>query len=202
MVHHNVAIWAINQRTRPTIGVRGVAARGFFPKNPFPGKFWRPLAMCMYCARLVSFYLRTALTVAISMTRSKGSSKPSFTIPPMSLSLTDIDSEVLLSVVEHVFLPPKLPQEATEEDTERKLNVALCHVLIHVAAAFRRYLPPSGEFVWDRMLKMMGFISRAASAPLVEAELVGALSDLRVGGGLELPPAFRMTDYLCFQMSS
>ena len=120
----------------------------------------------------------------------------------MSLSLTDIDSDVLLSVVEHVFLPPKLPKQAPEEHAERKLNVALCHILIHVAAAFRRYLPPSGELVWNRMLKMMGFISRAASAPLVEAELQGALLDLHVGGGLELPPACRITDYLRFQMSS
>lgn len=120
----------------------------------------------------------------------------------MSHSLTDINSEILLSVVEHIFLSPKLPQEAPEENAERKLNVALCHILIHAAAAFRRYLPSSGELVWDRMQKMMGFISRAASAPLVEAELEGALSGLRVGGGLELSPACRMTVYLRFQMSS
>jgi hypothetical protein len=108
-----------------------------------------------------------------------------FTIT-MSLSLTDLDSDVLRSVVEHVFLPPKLPQEAPNADAERGTNVAPCHILIHAAAAFRQYLSPSQELVWARMQKMMGFIYRAASSPLVEAELKGALSALSAGGGLAL----------------
>jgi hypothetical protein len=61
----------------------------------------------------------------------------------MSLSLTDLDSDGLRSVVEHVFLPPELPQEAPEGDAERGTNVALCHILMHAAAAFRQYLSPS-----------------------------------------------------------
>lgn len=102
----------------------------------------------------------------------------------MSLSLADLDSEVLRSVVEHVFLPPKLPQEAPDMDAERGTNVALCHILIHAAAAFRQYLSPSQWLVWDRMPKMMDSIYRAANAPLVDAELEGVLTDLAVDGGL------------------
>ncbi|KAH9164496.1 hypothetical protein EDB89DRAFT_2077996 [Lactarius sanguifluus] len=94
------------------------------------------------------------------------------------MSLTDIDSGVLRSVVEHVFLPPKLPQA---EEAEVGTNVALCHILIHVAAAFHQYLPSSKEPVWTRMQKMMGSIYRIAKAPLVEAELEEALADLAVG---------------------
>ncbi|KAF8259222.1 hypothetical protein EI94DRAFT_1813682 [Lactarius quietus] len=99
----------------------------------------------------------------------------------MSLLPTDIDSDVLLSVVEHVFLPPKLPQESPGEDAERESNVVLCHILIHAATAFLQYLSPSQELVWARMLKMMAFIDRAASAPLVEEELERDLSTLKDG---------------------
>jgi hypothetical protein len=110
----------------------------------------------------------------------------------MSLSLTDLDSDVLRSVVEHVFLPPKLPQEASKADAERETNVALCHILICAAAAFRQYLSPSQELVWARMQKIMGYIYRAATTPLVEAELKGVLSALSAGGGLALPLTSRM----------
>ncbi|KAH9013669.1 hypothetical protein EDB84DRAFT_1671224 [Lactarius hengduanensis] len=99
----------------------------------------------------------------------------------MSLSLTDIDSDALRSIVEHVFLPPKLPQKSPEEEAERGTNMALCHILIHAAAAFRPYLPPSQELVWTRMQKMMRYIHRSARAPLTEAQLQGILSDLAVG---------------------
>ncbi|KAH9035653.1 hypothetical protein EDB85DRAFT_1889231 [Lactarius pseudohatsudake] len=97
------------------------------------------------------------------------------------MSLIDIDSGVLHSVVEHVFLPPKLPQEALAGEAEVRTNVALCHILVHAAAAFHQYLPSSKEPVWTRMQKMMGSIYRTARAPLVEAELEGALADLAVG---------------------
>ena len=105
----------------------------------------------------------------------------------MDLPLTDIDSVVLRSVIEHIFLPPKLPQAAPAKEAELGTNVALCHILLHAAADFRPYLSKSlpQEVVWDRMLKMVESIYRATMAPLVEEELKGALSDLDVGGGLE-----------------
>jgi hypothetical protein len=111
----------------------------------------------------------------------------------MSLSPSDIDSDDLLSVIEHVFLPPKLPQQAPEEDAERRSEMAMCHILIHAAAAFHQHLLPSQGPLWDRMEKMMGFVYRAASSPLVEAELEGVLSALRTGGGLASSLTSRMT---------
>ena len=102
----------------------------------------------------------------------------------MSLSLTDLDSDILRSIVEHVFLPPKLPQVAPKGDLERGTNVELCHILINAATAFRQYLPPSQKLVWDRMPKMMDSIYQAANAPLVEAKLEEVLTGLAVNGWL------------------
>ncbi|KAI9447738.1 hypothetical protein H4582DRAFT_2137682, partial [Lactarius indigo] len=94
---------------------------------------------------------------------------------------TDINPDDLLSVVEHVFLPPRLPQKAPTERAEGGTNVALCHVLIQAARAFRQYLTPTQQSIWARVMKMMGTIYQTARAPLVETELEGALSVLAVG---------------------
>ncbi|KAH9063764.1 hypothetical protein EDB83DRAFT_804615 [Lactarius deliciosus] len=99
----------------------------------------------------------------------------------MSLTHPDIDSGALLSVVEHVFLPPKLPQEAQTGKADRETNMALCHILLQVAATFHQYLLPSQEFVWTRMERMIKSIQRAATASPIERELGSAFSNLVVG---------------------
>ncbi|KAH9028432.1 hypothetical protein EDB83DRAFT_2526323 [Lactarius deliciosus] len=99
----------------------------------------------------------------------------------MILHTTDIHTDILLSVIEHIFLPPKLPQEAPTEEAEREINVALCHILIQAARTFSQGLPPLRQSLWARMIKMMGSIYRAARVPLAEAELAGALSGLATG---------------------
>ena len=113
------------------------------------------------------------------------------TIPPneMSLHTTDIDSVTLLSVVEHVFLPPKLPQEALTEEAERQTNVALCRILIQAARVFLDDLPTLQQPLWSRMIKMMLSIYQAARVPRVEVELVRVLLHLVVGGALEFARA-------------
>ena len=103
----------------------------------------------------------------------------------MSVYNTDIDSDTLLSVVEHVFLPPKLPQEAPTEEAERRTNVALCHILIQAARAFLKDLSPIRLPLWGRMITMMESISQAVKVPRVEVELVRVLSKLVIGGALE-----------------
>ena len=104
----------------------------------------------------------------------------------MSHHSPDIESDVLLSVVEHVFLPPKLPQTAPTKDAECATNVALCHILIEAAQAFSEGLSesPLRQSLWARMIKMIRSIYWAAKSPLSEAELKGTLSDLVIQGGL------------------
>ncbi|KAH9030130.1 hypothetical protein EDB85DRAFT_2247266 [Lactarius pseudohatsudake] len=99
----------------------------------------------------------------------------------MDPPITDINPDDLLSVVQHVFLPPRLPQKAPTDKAECGTNTALCHVLIQAARAFCQYLSPTQQSIWAPMIKMMETIYQTARAPLVEAELKGALSDLAVG---------------------
>jgi hypothetical protein len=102
----------------------------------------------------------------------------------MSISLPD---SVLLSVVEHVFLPPKLPQHAPTEEVERSINVTLCHILLQAARAFSEDISPSQQLLWSRMINMMESVQWSAEGALAETGLKDTFSNLAVGGGPELP---------------
>ena len=89
---------------------------------------------------------------------------------------------ILHSVIEHVFMPPKLPQKAPGDDMEKEVNVALCDNLIEAAQDFIQHVPPSQSPLWTRMIKMMQSARRAATASFKEADLQRALSDMAIGG--------------------
>ena len=93
-----------------------------------------------------------------------------------------IDSNVLRSVVEHVFIPPKLPQKDPGEQMEQKINVALCGTLIEAAHDFLQHIPSSEHPPWMRIIKMMESVRSAVMIPFKETELRSTLSEMAVGG--------------------
>ena len=93
-----------------------------------------------------------------------------------------VDSNVLRSVIEHVFMPPELPQTHPGNRTESKTNEALCINLIRAARDFLQGLPPSQYPSLGKMIKMIDLVRRAAKAPFEEVELQRTLSDMTTGG--------------------
>jgi hypothetical protein len=93
----------------------------------------------------------------------------------------DPDS-ILNSVIEHVFMPPKLPQEAPDGDIEQKVNVALCDNLIEATQVFIQNVSPSHFPLWSRMIKTMQLARRSATASFKEADLRQAFSEMVIGG--------------------
>jgi hypothetical protein len=91
-------------------------------------------------------------------------------------------SNILRSVVEHVFMPPKLPQKDPGEQIEQNVNVALCNNLIEAAQGFLQGLPSSQSSLWMRMIKMMDLACCAAAAPYGEEGLRRTLLDMAAGG--------------------
>ena len=94
----------------------------------------------------------------------------------------NLNSEILRSVIDHVFLPLKLPQAHPGEQKEQKTNVALCDSLIEAAQNFLQLLPPAEGPLWMQMIKMMELARRAAKAPFNEVDLQRVLSDMCIGG--------------------
>ena len=91
-------------------------------------------------------------------------------------------NSVLYSVVEHVFIPPKLPQEDPGEDIEQKTNVALCNNLIEAAQKFLQSLPAAESPLWIRMIKTLELVRLAATVPFNGADLQRVLSYMTIGG--------------------
>jgi len=92
------------------------------------------------------------------------------------------NTKSLHSVIEHVFMPPKLPQLYPSEGEEHELNVVLCDSLIKAAQDFLQVLPSSQHPLWMQMIKMMELARRAAEAPLAVVELQRVLLDMAIGG--------------------
>jgi len=93
-----------------------------------------------------------------------------------------LDSEILRLVIDHVFMPPKLPRVHPGRQEEQKTNVALCNSLIEAAQDFLQFLPPSEGPLWLQMIKMMELARRAAKAPFNKVDLQRVLSDMGIGG--------------------
>jgi hypothetical protein len=116
-------------------------------------------------------------------------------------SYDNLDSDILRSVVEHIFVPPKLPQEAPDEETERKTNITLCNSLMEAAQDFLKIIPFSERPLWMYMVKMIKLAHRAAKAPFEKADLQRVLSDMARGGAhrqLAFYPAFSFDTGLTF----
>jgi hypothetical protein len=92
------------------------------------------------------------------------------------------DPDILRSVIEHVFLPPRLPQAGPSQETEHKTNVALCNSLVEAARDFLQIVIYSQRPLWKHMIKMMELAHRAATVPFEEADLQYVFSDMAVGG--------------------
>jgi hypothetical protein len=94
-----------------------------------------------------------------------------------------LNSKILRSVIDHVFLPPTpLPQSHPGKRKERKINMALCNSLIQAAQDFLQFLPDSESPLWMHMIKMMKLARHAAKAPFKAVDLQRTLSDLAPGG--------------------
>jgi hypothetical protein len=100
----------------------------------------------------------------------------------MSFSVAEIDPKTLTSIVEHVFMPPKLPQQGPTEIAEQETNAALCHLLLEAACSFHLCLSHSQKSIWTHMIKMMELVWRDVRAPSDETDLQSTLSSLTVGG--------------------
>jgi hypothetical protein len=91
------------------------------------------------------------------------------------------DSHILRSVVEHVFMPPKLPQEDPGDQIKQITDIALCDKL-EVARDFLPDVPSSQCSLWMHMIKMMELARCAVEVPLEEADLQRVFSNMAIGG--------------------
>jgi len=100
----------------------------------------------------------------------------------MSILIANSDSHILRSIVEHVFMPPKLPQEDPGDQIARRTNLALCDNLLEAARDFLPDVPTSQSSLWMHMIKMMELAHRAVEVPVDETGLQHVFSNMAIGG--------------------
>ncbi|KAF8492811.1 hypothetical protein F5888DRAFT_1795530 [Russula emetica] len=91
------------------------------------------------------------------------------------------DSLILRSVVDHVFMPPKLPQEDPGDQVKQRTDVALCDNLLEVARDFLPDVPSSQCSLWMHMIKMIKLARCAVEVPLEEASLQNVFTNMAIG---------------------
>jgi hypothetical protein len=103
-----------------------------------------------------------------------------------------LNPKFLLPVIQHVFLPPKLPYRHASKRRDRKINVELCNSLIEAAQNFLKILPSSESPLWMHMIKMIEMARCVAKAPLKKANLQRMLSNMAIGGTYIACPPFHL----------
>jgi hypothetical protein len=82
-------------------------------------------------------------------------------------------------VVDHVFLPPKLPQKDDSSDSN---DATLCDMVYQVAKAYRNVLPARTQRRWTPILEMLYNIHTLHQSSLSDDRIISAMQDMRPGG--------------------
>jgi len=86
--------------------------------------------------------------------------------------------EELLYILNHVFLPPKLPQE---DDTKTGCDIALCYLVHQASREFAGFLSQHQQQRWSVVRKMLKTLLETTQA-LDKDELAQSILSLEDGG--------------------
>lgn len=88
----------------------------------------------------------------------------------------------LLCLVNHVFLPPELPQAAPGEREESRINTLLCQTVLSWANAYMTYLSTEEEVQWVPIIEMLEQLLHTTQSPLSQLTLQRDFSQLKENG--------------------
>ncbi len=93
----------------------------------------------------------------------------------------DRSTEELDYIINHVFLPPKLPQEYDDGHQNELRDIALCRLAHEAAVQFPQYLAECHQTQWDVVTRMLENL--LATTRLFDKEdCVAKIVNLQVGG--------------------
>ena len=94
----------------------------------------------------------------------------------------------LQSVVHHIFLPPKLPQQASQDDEQRRIDLDLVRLVAEALSNYRD-LEQGPHEPYAQMARTLAQVSKMIEVPLEVSQLQRALSEMETGGWWLAPMA-------------
>ncbi|KAG9079842.1 hypothetical protein FRC06_007393, partial [Ceratobasidium sp. 370] len=79
------------------------------------------------------------------------------------------NADTLLDVVYHVFLPPKLPQQAPSETDQRQIDYRLVNLVLDTVEEYEKIATGESE-QWTRMSRMLTAMARNVESPLEQLQ--------------------------------
>jgi hypothetical protein len=97
------------------------------------------------------------------------------------MARTEPNRQQLQYIIDHVFLPPKLPEK--HDDDSAELQCALAEFVNDSAERCAQFLPPQERVRWVPILQMLKNITiTSKSAALSEFSLENCIKDMQDGG--------------------
>jgi hypothetical protein len=90
-------------------------------------------------------------------------------------------AEALLQVAEHVFLPPKLPQQALPDTHERQVELKLVQLVTNAVDQYRKLVSVDSD-QWSRMSRMLSRVAQNVEASLGKNQVEQDMANMAVGG--------------------
>ena len=93
----------------------------------------------------------------------------------------EIDKEDLEAVINHLFLPPQLPQAAPSETQEAKANILLSGIVLQHSESYAS-LSSTGQAFWHPILQMLRHLSDTCKTTLSKASIQSDFCQMKVDG--------------------
>jgi hypothetical protein len=96
--------------------------------------------------------------------------------------MSNINQQQLQYIVNHIFLPPELPQK---DDKNLENDRAMCDVLYTSACSYYASLPSDGQIRWDPIVKMLQNLCNFHKPDVLYKDLLeSAIERMQPGGML------------------
>jgi hypothetical protein len=90
-------------------------------------------------------------------------------------------SDTLLHIAEHVFLPPKLPQQAHSKNHEHHIELQLARLVANCVDRYHQLVPSKPE-QWIHMSRMLSRLAQNVEVPLEKSQLQQSMGNMEIGG--------------------
>jgi hypothetical protein len=101
-------------------------------------------------------------------------------------------STVFLQTVEHICMPPKVPQIGVSVELEYKIALKMCQLVENAAMDYAKTQRGRKTAFWKSISKSLKYLGNYAQGPLQANQVEKSLRNLHIGGTQPLESSFEL----------